>query len=172
MNIKQLINDFLAEDESNELSDFHIEYTAEIVEYAIDELSRAFERRTRNNGDEFVCLGDGRPDWMQELAHEVHGDMLPDDWKYELFERAVDGYNDESYESDVYNSRLLSWASSNLTRPAYVDEAVENYGYPNDHIKAIVMGQMAEMDDIYKRIEEWLEDGDNLSSDNESVELE
>lgn len=47
-------------------------------------LADAFEIKTRDNGDTFYCLKDGRPDWMQDALHAAHdgGDMMPNDWSY------------------------------------------------------------------------------------------
>src|SRR5262245_19134289 len=55
-------------------------------------LSRAFVRKTRDNGESFVSLPDGTPEWMIDLVHEAHGDMLPDDWRYRFVEMAADNF--------------------------------------------------------------------------------
>jgi hypothetical protein len=54
-----------------------------------DQVYAQFEKRTRDNGREFWVLKDGNPDWMQELCNEAHGDMGPDDWKYQFVLEAV-----------------------------------------------------------------------------------
>lgn len=48
------------------------------------EAARWFETKTRDNGDVFVSLKDGHPEWLQELVWHAHeaGAMLPDDYRY------------------------------------------------------------------------------------------
>jgi hypothetical protein len=58
-------------------------------------MSQAFETRKRDNGDKYVALKDGSPEWMTDVCHKAHGDMLPDDWRYSFISEAVD-YIDEN----------------------------------------------------------------------------
>ena len=129
----------------------------------IQELARqmveAFELRHRDNGESFWVLKDGRPQWMQDAAHAAHGDMFPDDWRYEFIRHAAgiiadsdggdEGLDEAVYEieADVYNHDLLTWLASDPSRIAYVDEAMEEYGrLPNKPsiMGLIGLGQVAE----------------------------
>jgi hypothetical protein len=98
------------------------------------EMSAAFESRTRTNGESFRCLKDGSPEWMKDVAHEGHGDMLPDDWRYRMVEAAVDaisesdGNEDDSGEAadafiPIYTVDRLNWLASHTSRLSYCDEA-------------------------------------------------
>lgn len=66
------------------------------------ELSSAFERKTRDDGSEFVCLKDGSPAWMTSIVQHAHGGMFPDDWRYALIERAADAIAEND---DIDNAR-------------------------------------------------------------------
>jgi hypothetical protein len=37
-------------------------------------MSQAFETRKRDNGDKYVALKDGSPEWMTDVCHKAHGD--------------------------------------------------------------------------------------------------
>lgn len=114
-------------------------------------LADAFERKTRDNGESFYCLKDGRPDWMQEALRAAHdgGDMMPNDWSYSLahdmahyiaesLERGEDCERceiiSEGADSLVpcYNGERLAWLASHLSRAGFVDQANEDYGLPGE----------------------------------------
>lgn len=81
---------------------------------------------------------DDADDDLKELCMTAHGDNLPDDYKYnyivDALELIADSSTDElqdldgEIESDVYNSDLLKWLSSNLNRAEYVNEYVRELG--------------------------------------------
>lgn len=49
-----------------------------------------FELKVRSNGDEFYnSLKDTRKDWMQDVCREAHGEMMPDDYKYNFIREAL-----------------------------------------------------------------------------------
>lgn len=128
------------------------------------DLYRALEARTREgSGETFYALRDGSPDWMAEAVREAHGDMLPDDWRYEAIwavsEALSDLGADEDHEDaiheiadglvDVYTANLTKWLASSLERVAYVDEAREDFGGEgNDLETAIKRGQFLEYREI------------------------
>lgn len=118
-----------------------------------------FQVKERDNGDTFVCLGDSAPSWCQDVCREAHNGLMPDDWRYSWISSAADTladidpdeWEEQTHEIadgliDVYNGRLLSWLSSNLSRIGYCDEASEN-GLPreNDLINVIQAGQYEEI---------------------------
>ncbi len=86
-------------------------------------LANAFEQKTRDNGDRFYCLKDGRPDWMQEALWAAHGDgdMLPNDWTYRLAARMAE-----------HIAERADWLASHLSRAGFVDDASEEYGTPSE----------------------------------------
>lgn len=124
----------------------------------------AFETKTRDSGETFVSLKDGSPEWMTEIVHSAHGDMMPDDFRYRITKAAC-GFiadrsddtdlDDVSYEFsddvDVYNASLLEWVSSNMTRAAYVDEALEEYG-TKSLWSALQQGQASERREIFDTV--------------------
>jgi hypothetical protein len=112
---------------------------------------------------------------MTDVIHEAHGDMLPDDWKYEhvyhiasriadMENETADAIRDNEHEIcdslvDVYNSNLLAWVGSNLTRAAFVDEAISEMGWPKDGglFTALQWGQYEELRGIYSSLVNSLE---------------
>lgn len=126
------------------------------------ELYRAFQTKTRDNGDTFYCLKDGSPEWMTDAIHAAHGDMLPDDWRYSAIHDAasiiedaddMDRAGDEFADDvDVYNGRLLSWAASHGSRMAYCDDAMEEFGKPESLAQLLMWGQYAERREVFDQL--------------------
>ena len=56
--------------------------TATSIQKLAEQLSAAFETKKRNDGQEFVSLKDGSPEWMTDVIRATHGDKLPDDTVY------------------------------------------------------------------------------------------
>lgn len=126
----------------------------------------AFEHKTRANGDAFVSLKDGSPDWMQEAIHEAHGDMLPDDWRYRavmdaaeaIYDAGADGDTDDAHGAfidavDVYNHDLIRWLGSHGARPDYVDNAVDEFGWPDGGLMAAIqLGQAEERGEVFDSV--------------------
>lgn len=121
-----------------------------------------FETRERENGQTFVCLGENRPEWCQNVARESHGDMMPDDYRYKwishgaetLADIPADEWEERIHEIadgmvDVYNFNLLEWVSSNLSRAEWVNDAVHNglvdVSGDFDLYRAIMAGQYEEI---------------------------
>lgn len=115
----------------------------------LDQFAAQFRRRTRDNGEEFITLGDDAPEWIVNamFAAHGHGDMMPNDWSYRLAADVVcqlcsdtrDGSDiadaiDYAVDAAVpcYNAERTDWLASHLQRGFYVDEAVEEYGWPKD----------------------------------------
>ena len=104
-------------------------------------MSLHFTWATRDNGEVpykgyvgtfvFVKRSDDAPPWLEELCHDAHGTLLPDDWRYSFIVEALDAiaHSDDPDEAesevDVYTHELLSWLASNLDRVGYCDEAAE-----------------------------------------------
>lgn len=112
-----------------------------------------------------VILKDDRPDWVQELCHSAHGDMLPDDWRYEFIQDALNALEeDEDNEPDVdnlypYNADRLDWLSSNLNRAGYCDEAMEEIGGEFSGIfDTIAIGMQAELREVFALVRDALDE--------------
>ncbi len=97
-----------------------------------------FVTKERDNRDKFLCVEDHSNIPLMELIRNAHDEMMPDDYKYQFIHEALEGIaesddtDDIGIEADIYNSDLLKWVSSNLTRASYVDRAIaEIDGYDN-----------------------------------------
>jgi hypothetical protein len=119
-----------------------------------------FERSTRNNGDKIWVTKDNRPDWLYDLIHEAHGDMLPDDYKYEFVVDAlgtIEEYGDEDdyFEGidasvDVYTSALTKWLASHIERTYYLNEAIKEYsGEKDTSVDFLMVAQFKEREEVF-----------------------
>lgn len=93
-----------------------------------------FELKTRKNGDKYYCVKDDcKNDELTDVIRTAHGDMMPDDYKYQFIHDALElisesnDLDDINIESDCYTSDLLKWVSSNLNRINYFDKAMTEY---------------------------------------------
>jgi hypothetical protein len=140
---------------------------ATVMQLAL-ELSQAFEGATRANGDEIRKLKDGSPEWMTDVVHAAHGDMMPDDWRYNAIEDAADRISElddpddagdamtEYCDSaDAYNGRLVQWLASNLTRACYVEDAMTEFGTCGINSREPDFFQLLRMGQYQERAEVW-----------------
>ena len=140
---------------------------------AMQELSDAFTRSKRDNGETFYTLKDGSPEWMTGTIYSAHNAIdsrLPDDWIYEAVASLASNYNtcddpDEARDResevcdglvDVYTNALTAWLASHLGNVGLCDEAAEEFGLEghNDLDHRIRMGQLI----AYQRISSTLID--------------
>ena len=138
------------------------------------EINVQMERAKRADGSEYYRLKDGRPDWMQDVIHTAHGDMMPNDYRYRAIAEALDVIEDlddiddddaraEFADNvDVYNHDLIEWLGSHGSRQGYCDEASAEYGVTDsdsDDIMARIMrGQYMERDEIWSLLVQALQD--------------
>ena len=129
-------------------------------------MSEAFERGERPNGDTFRKLRSGSPEWMTDIAHGAHGDMMPDDWRYACIEAACDWIAENGEDADVYefadgqvdayNGRLAAWLGSHSSRAGYCDEARDVFGPADGIMEAIQHGQYMEALEVFGAVLEGL----------------
>ena len=129
-----------------------------------------FEYATRADDESrYARTKPNTPGWVQDLVHDAHGDMLPDDWRYACVMSALDWIHehesDDSHEfadgmADVYTSARFAWLSSNLSRQGYVDEALADFGWEPDSgiAAAIGLGQYAEASEVFGSVWHSLEE--------------
>jgi hypothetical protein len=132
-----------------------------------DKLAHSFETAARSDGETFLKLKDGCPDWMQELVRYAHNNMPPDDIRYKMICEACESiadYVDEDAECefadsvDVYSSDLTNWLASSQYRPAYVDDAVSEMGHAESGIDDHIMqGQYTERLEVYNLVKDALQ---------------
>lgn len=100
----------------------------------LQQFSASFERKTRDNGETFVVLGDNRKEWMTNAVHAAHDvlNAMPSDSIYEMVEKIVDCLSDseasdrdemiealQSIEPYVMTRDLLKWLGSSLYNVEY-----------------------------------------------------
>lgn len=128
------------------------------------------ETGPREDGEEYVRIKKGSPDWISEMVHEAHGEMFPDDWKYACISAACEwiAENDDPKGGasefadqyvDVYNSDRIAWLASHGARQGYCDEAQEEWGADAGAgvIDRIGWGQFFEANEVYGIVLDFLE---------------
>lgn len=122
-----------------------------------------FEQAKRDNGDSYWRIMRGAPEWIQDMAREAHGDMLPDDYRYEYIVDALDMLSDyegtepseaAQIESDIYTSDLAQWLASHSDRCWYCDEAVTEYGLAQSTpiVERMQSGQLMERSEVFDSV--------------------
>jgi hypothetical protein len=126
------------------------------------EASAWFETAIRSDGETFTRTKDGTPDWVTDLVRDAHGDLFPDDWRYEVISDACEFIADSDDPEDgsgefadqavnVYTHDRFAWLSSNLQRQGYVDEACDEFGASAELgiVERIGWGQYAEASEVF-----------------------
>ena len=127
-----------------------------------------FEPKTRDSGETFLTMKDGHPEIVQDMVRKTHCGMLPDDYKYDYVVDALEAilaYDNpdditNEMEADPYNSDLLKWLGSNLSRAEYVERGVEEFGInpnPFDLFRVIGVGQYLEKVEVFNIVRNFLE---------------
>lgn len=137
----------------------------ELAEYALK-----FFKTTQRGEETIWVLKDRHPTWIYDMVYAVHdkGQWMPDDYKYEYVADTLhalsEGQDPEEgvfeIEPDVYTSALQKWLTSHAYRSTYVDDAVRALGYPEEGglDRALMMGQVAEKEEVWRRVVQALED--------------
>jgi hypothetical protein len=127
------------------------------------EMSKAFEGAVRPaNGETFRKLKDDSPAWMTTVCRKAHddGQMMPDDWRYEFIERAVDVLADHedpddacnALEADVYTFDLTAWLHSRCSRVYYLGEVMNEYGAFKDGFQLLAAAQLWEKQEVFQQV--------------------
>lgn len=111
---------------------------------------------------------DSREEWIAALCHEAHGDLLPDDWRYEFIGDALDciGEREDCEDDDslleafrewvdggyVYTGERLAWLVSHPSRIALADEAAEEFGLSGGIMERVAVGMLREAEEVYKSV--------------------
>lgn len=144
------------------------------IQEAAAALFNAFVSDKRHvTGDKFYKLADGSPEWMTDAVHAAHGDMMPDDWRYQFILKVAsaiadldDGNPDDDRDIDdlrheavdgavsVYTSDLTAWLASHVERVGYCDEAFSEglASIGTGAIGLLQAGQYAEIDEVWGQL--------------------
>jgi hypothetical protein len=109
---------------------------SKLVHTLAAEMSKAFTRSERTNGDKYVFLANGSPQWMTDAVHKAHGDTMPDDFIYSFCEKGADAIAESDEDSDLdtlreaiddieppcYTNEQMKWFATNWE---YCDQAIE-----------------------------------------------
>lgn len=125
-------------------------------------------QKKREDGTPFYCSKDNAPEWVADMCHEAHGQMLPDDWRYSFIVESLDALAesedaDDAYsqlDADIRNADILDWVGSHGYRIGYVDDAVGEYGHGDSVIDDIMRGQLTEKYEVFNSVREFLDELD------------
>ena len=129
----------------------------------IENFTTDFETRTRSeSGTTYICTADHAPEWVSDLVHELHDDLMPDDWRYRIIQSCADALSEdpelEAYEwagtmVDCYYHNLMSWLASGSGRVELADETAEEIDPTVGIYTRAALGQEAE----YRQVMEALQ---------------
>lgn len=145
------------------------------------ELRKYFEPAKRDNGTKYWKTT-VTTDWLTEFCRHAHGDMLPDDYKYEFIVDALDAlieYDDPEQArqamtdmtEDSYHG-LATWLGSSGERYGYCDEAVKEFGGAKDIAAMIQLGMSLERSEVFDAVASQVEDFDDTTEDTFNHEAE
>jgi hypothetical protein len=143
-----------------------------IQELAKDALSFFYRKKRREDDEnEIWVYRSDRPDWLQNLVHDAHGNMIPDDWRYSFIVEALNAIEEntdldeacESLDSDIYTSDLTGWLHSRNDRVGYVTDARDELGrgeggLNEDNARGQLMEKYEVLNSVYKFLEELAEE--------------
>jgi len=128
-----------------------------IKEFA-EELQGYLTTDKRDDDTQFIKTTENCPTWFKSLVMEAHGEMMPEDYKYQFVSDAIDyiadnGDNDDlldcpEIEPDWYTSDLTAWLHSDNRRVYYLTEVLEELGI-KDGFQALASAQLREKEEVY-----------------------
>jgi hypothetical protein len=139
-------------------------------------------------GGRHAHVKEGSPDWVTDLVREAHGDMMPDNWRYDAIVNALERISDSDAETerdledldheycdaqvDVYTSARHEWLASSLSRSGYCDDAVSEglVGPDTDLTDRIGIGQYMEAREVWGSVVRSLVDHQEAVDEDEDEE--
>ncbi len=136
----------------------------ESLKDAAKEFHSYFEIAQRADNTSFIRLREGSPDWAVQIVRQAHGDMMPDDYRFEYAMIAAemlwnyDDPDDVELQPDVYTSDLLDWLRSRNDRTTYIDDAIRDYGKAEQFDQDMMIAQTLEREEVLGSVRGSLED--------------
>lgn len=130
----------------------------------IQTLLENMEHQTRSNGQAYICLKHGAPEWQEDIVYAAHIDCMPSDDIYEriydiltkLTEEAdEDADIDDMYDivremdlSDIYTWDLTGWLASHNGNVYYLSEALDAFSVEKDGFNLLRYAQLLYIQEI------------------------
>ncbi len=158
------------------------ELTAKIKKLAREALDQLTSDKRDDGTTFYTWKGNNYDSWYHDMAHKAHGDMFPDDYKYEFIRDSLyiieeasdldDVTQDIDSQVDVYNYQLIKWLASHGERAGYVEEATAELGHSKDMglMGDLMAGQFMERQEVYSRVKNYLEERAEELDDDEAEE--
>lgn len=130
------------------------------IQQLAQEYLEHFKTSEGEGGFSTYTWDDQAPEELKDLVREAHGDMLPEDYRFnyivESLEKIAEDYDEESIEADIYDSDLSGWFASHSHRIGYCDQFVEDFGLPEAKnfkiINIVAGGQYMEKTEVYRSV--------------------
>jgi hypothetical protein len=139
------------------------------------EVRKFFVSKERGENDRIITLSDDRPEWVQELAMEAHGNMMPDDHRYAFIVEALDALveaddpDEAEVEADIYTHELTAWLASRADRYGYCDQFMEDTGSKfMGTVQLLSWGQYTEKAEVLALVRSSLESQIEETADDDS----
>jgi hypothetical protein len=125
----------------------------------------SYLRRDEERG--IVLRVNDAPEWFADLCRTAHNGMMPDDWKYEFIQDALNALSDadewDEVEPDVdslypYTTDRLNWLASRLERTGYCDEALADGWAVDSTANLIAVGLSIELREVFGIVRAFLQD--------------
>lgn len=123
------------------------------------DFARRFEDATRDDGTKYRRVKDDeKSEELTALIMAAHdgGNVLPDDWRYQMIEDALDAIaedgEDATLEPAIYTHELTGWLHSSADRFGYCDEAIEEYGKPEGLTQLLQIGMAKEQEEVLSSV--------------------
>jgi hypothetical protein len=150
------------------------------IQTLAESLTKALQTKKRNDGNEFVSLKDGSPQWMTDVIHEAHGDKLPDDTTYAFIEKAADAIADSEdpqdaiseLEPDPYTNNLTGWLHARADHVYYLTEILEEGSGITDGFQLLAAAQQKQIHEVGYALISALENAAEQMEDAEPEESE
>lgn len=133
-----------------------------------------FDRKTRDNGDSFVILGDNATKLLCESVRDAHGERLPNDWTYGTYAdlmqqvteyelNTIDDLEDVRHEIidsyvDIYTDKLTEWLHDNVNNVHYLTDAMEQA--EGDGFNLLQMAQYMAIEEVMNEVVSLLSSND------------
>ena len=136
----------------------------------IQDLAAHFEAEfvtgTREDGTRFLKCKDSENETLTQLIYDAHGEMLPDDYRYEFIHDALAAIAEyenpeeaiEAVEADIYTQDLTAWLHSRNDRVNYLSEVQEEFGPLEDGFQLLAAAQHKEKTEVFYSVLQSLRD--------------
>ena len=133
---------------------------AHTIQHLAQQFAQAFTLKTNQDGTDVYVRKEQADDELDDLIHDAHDDMLPDDFRYQFIVEALQALADHddtddaqlSIEPDIYNHELTAWLHSNASRTDYLTQVQQDCGPIEDGFELLATAQLYEKYEVFHSV--------------------